>query len=145
MHLNKRKTKLQILALYTILHSKLTSNNTLMVRCCTNICLLPNEICEAFFKNTEKKHCWYGPSNVSISYFQNECERKSKKDFHKVVSAVYHFLLTFDFSKSHPDTRHSIIYDLLNSSGKICVSSWKFGSLKVLDFFRGPNFTCCKV
>ena len=144
MYLNKRKTKLQILALYTILHSKLTSNNTLMVRCCTNICLLPNEICEAFFKNTEKT-LLDGPSNVFISYFQNECERKSKKDFHKVVSAVYHFLLTFDFSKSHPDTRHSIIYHLLNSSDKICVSSWKFGSLKVLDFFRGPNFTCCKV
>ena len=49
--MNKTKTKLQILKRCAIRQSALTSDNMLMVRCCTNVCLLPTKTCEALFKN----------------------------------------------------------------------------------------------
>ena len=66
---NKTKTKLQILKRCAIRHPVLTSDNTLMVRCCTNVCLLPTKTCESLFKkrgnNTDleelvgSKQCYY--------------------------------------------------------------------------------------
>ena len=51
---NKTKTKVQILKRCALRHPALTSNITLMVRCCTNVCLLPKKTCEALFKNRGK-------------------------------------------------------------------------------------------
>ena len=66
---NKTKIKLQILKRSAMRHPALTSDNTLMVRYCTNICLLPGKTCEALFKIEEKykdlkellgsKQCYY--------------------------------------------------------------------------------------
>ena len=51
---NKSKIKLQLLKRSPIRHPALTSDKTLMVRCCTNICLHPTKTCEALFKKRGK-------------------------------------------------------------------------------------------
>ena len=52
--INKAKTKLQILKRCAMRYPALTSDITLMVRCCTNIYLLPTKTCQALFKNRGK-------------------------------------------------------------------------------------------
>ena len=49
---NKSKIKLQMLKPSTMRHPVLTSDNTFMVRSCTNISLFPSKACETLFKNT---------------------------------------------------------------------------------------------
>ena len=56
----KLKKKLQILKRSTVRHPTLISDNILMVRCCTKICLLPSKTCEALFKNRGKKSKFEG-------------------------------------------------------------------------------------
>ena len=53
LHIGSRGTRTRNL-FYTIRHPALVLDNTLMVRCCTDICLFPSKTCEALFKNREK-------------------------------------------------------------------------------------------
>ena len=65
----KLKKKKQILKRSAIRHPALTSDNTLMLKCCINICLLPTKTCDALLKNRGKyrdltelvrsKQCYY--------------------------------------------------------------------------------------